>query len=177
MLAGGLLAGALDITYACVFWAVKADLPPTRIFQSVAAGLLGEASFEGGAATAALGLFLHFFIACTMALTYYLVSRRWTVLVRHPVPLGIAYGLLLYVVMNYIVVPLSAAGPGSRDPTWITMTVAVHRLPHRSPYRLVRQPRDPVTVTGSVTAAPRCCAPASPRCRRGTLAPRSPGRW
>ena len=126
VLAGGLLAGALDITYACVFWAVKADLPPTRIFQSVAAGLLGEASFEGGAATAALGLLLHFFIACTMALTYYLVSRRWPVLVRHPVPLGIAYGLLLYVVMNYIVVPLSAAGSGSHDPLWISLTVAVH---------------------------------------------------
>jgi len=93
LLAGGLLAGALDITYACLFWAIKADMPPTRIFQSVAAGLLGKASFEGGAATAALGLSLHFFIACTMALTYYFVSRRWTVLVRRPVPLGIAYGL------------------------------------------------------------------------------------
>jgi hypothetical protein len=126
VLAGGLLAGALDITYACVFWAIKADLAPTRIFQSVAAGLLGEASFEGGAPTAALGLSLHFFIACTMALTYYLVSRRWTVLVRRPVPFGIAYGLLLYVIMNYVVVPLSAAGGGSQDPTWIAMTVAVH---------------------------------------------------
>jgi len=126
VLAGGLLAGALDITYACLFWAIKADLPPTRIFQSVAAGLLGKASFEGGAATAALGLSLHFFIACTMALTYYFVSRRWTVLVRRPVPLGIAYGLLLYVVMNFVVVPLSAASAGSRDPTWITLTVAVH---------------------------------------------------
>jgi len=126
VLAGGLLAGALDITYACLFWAMKADLPPTRIFQSVAAGLLGKASFEGGAATAALGLSLHFFIACTMALTYYFVSRRWTVLVRRPVPLGIAYGLLLYVVMNFVVVPLSAASAGSRDPTWIALTVAVH---------------------------------------------------
>ena len=126
VLAGGLVAGALDITYACVFWAIKAGVPAQRIFQSVAAGLLGKASFEEGAATAVLGLSLHFFIASTMALTYYLVSRRWTVLVRRPVPLGIAYGLLLYVVMNYIVVPLSAAGPGSRDPTWITMTVAVH---------------------------------------------------
>jgi hypothetical protein len=126
VLAGGLLAGALDITYACLFWGIKADLPPTRIFQSVAAGLLGKASFEGGTATAALGLFLHFFIACTMALTYYFVSRSWTVLVRRPVPLGIAYGLLLYVIMNFVVVPLSAANSGSRDPTWIAMTVAVH---------------------------------------------------
>ena len=126
VLAGGLVAGALDMIYACLFWAVKADLPPTRILQSVAAGLLGEASFEGGGATAALGLFLHFLIACIMALTYYLAARRWPVLARRPIPLGIAYGLLLYVVMNFIVVPLSAASPGSRDPTWIALTVAAH---------------------------------------------------
>jgi uncharacterized membrane protein YagU involved in acid resistance len=125
-LAGGLLAGTLDIVYACVFWAVRADIPPTRIFQSVAAGLLGEASFQGGASTAALGLFLHFLIACTMALAYYVAARRWPVFARRPVPLGVAYGLLLYVVMNLVVVPLSAASPGSRDPTWIAHTVAVH---------------------------------------------------
>ena len=123
---GGLLAGTLDILYACVFWAAKADLPPSRIFQSVAAGLLGDASFEGGTATAALGLFLHFFIASTMAVTYYLAARRWSLLARRPVPLGIAYGLLLYVVMNYVVVPLSAAGSGSRDPLWVGLSVAVH---------------------------------------------------
>ena len=125
-MAGGLLAGTLDIVYACVFWAVRADIPPTRIFQSVAAGLLGEASFQGGASTAALGLFLHFLIACTMALAYYVAARRWPVFARRPVPLGVAYGLLLYVVMNLVVVPLSAASPGSRDPTWIALTVAVH---------------------------------------------------
>jgi uncharacterized membrane protein YagU involved in acid resistance len=126
VLAGGLLAGTLDILYACLFWAAKADVPPSRIFQSVAAGLLGEASFEGGTSTAALGLALHFLIACTMAVTYYLAARRWPVLARRPVVLGMAYGLLLYVVMNYIVVPLSAAGPGSRDPTWVALSIAVH---------------------------------------------------
>jgi uncharacterized membrane protein YagU involved in acid resistance len=126
VLAGGLLAGTLDILYACIFWAAKADVPPSRIFQSVAAGLLGEASFEGGTSTAALGLVLHFFIACTMAVTYYLAARRWPVLAGRPVVLGIAYGLLLYVAMNYIVVPLSAAGPGSRDPTWVALSIAVH---------------------------------------------------
>jgi uncharacterized membrane protein YagU involved in acid resistance len=128
VLAGGLLAGALDIIYACLFWAVKAGVPPTRIFQSVAAGLLGEASFAGGAATAALGLLLHFLIACSMAATYYFAARRWPLLARRPVPAGIVYGLLLYVVMNLVVVPLSAAGPGSNDPVWIALTVAVHAL-------------------------------------------------
>ena len=126
VLAGGLVAGTLDITYACVFWGVKAGVPVRRIFQSVAAGLLGKASFEGAAATAALGLGLHYFIACSMAVAYYLVARRVSPLHERPVAYGAAYGLLLYGIMNYIVVPLSAAGSGSKDALWIALTIAVH---------------------------------------------------
>jgi hypothetical protein len=55
VLAGGLIAGTLDIVYAYTFWAVKSKIPAQRIFQDVAAGLLGEASFQGGWSTAALG--------------------------------------------------------------------------------------------------------------------------
>jgi uncharacterized membrane protein YagU involved in acid resistance len=128
VLAGGLVAGTLDITYACLFWGVKAAVPPTRIFQSVAAGLLGKASFEGGAATAALGLSLHYLIALSMSLTYYLVAARWPLLRQRTLLCGAGYGLLLYGIMNYIVLPLSAAGPGSRNPLWIGLSIAVHML-------------------------------------------------
>jgi hypothetical protein len=127
VLAGGLVAGTIDITYACVFWGVKAGVPVRRIFQSVAAGLLGKASFEGGAATAALGLGLHYFIACSMAVAYYLVAGPVSVLRERPVPYGAAYGLLLYGIMNYIVVPLSAAGGGgAKDPLWVGLSIVVH---------------------------------------------------
>jgi hypothetical protein len=126
VLAGALIAGALDMVYACTFWAVKADVPAQRIFQSVAAGLLGKASFEGGAATAALGLALHFFIATTMSVVYYVVARRWPLLWQRPVLVGAGYGLILYGVMNYIVVPLSAAARGPRDPLWVGLSVVVH---------------------------------------------------
>ena len=126
MLAGGVIAGTLDIVYACVFWALEADVPPSRILQSVAAGLLGDASFTGGAATAGLGLLLHYLIASTMSLAYYLAALRVPALTRRRVAWGAAYGLLLYVVMNHIVVPLSATPAGSRDPTWIALTVTVH---------------------------------------------------
>ena len=128
VLAGGFVAGTLDITYACVFWAVKRGVPVQRILQSVAAGVLGEASFTGGRATAALGLALHYFIALSMALVYYLVARRWPLLWERPVRCGAAYGLLLYGIMNYVVVPLSAAGRGSQDPLWIALSIAVHVL-------------------------------------------------
>ena len=128
VLAGGLVAGTFDIAYACIFWALKRGVPATRIFQSVAAGLLGQASFAGGGRTAALGLVLHYFIALSMSTAYYLVARRWGLLRRRPVLCGAGYGLLLYGVMNYIVVPLSAAGPGSKDPLWIALSIAVHMV-------------------------------------------------
>jgi uncharacterized membrane protein YagU involved in acid resistance len=128
VLAGGLVAGTLDIAYACIFWSLKRDVPPQRILQSVAAGLLGDASFEGGGATAALGLGVHFLIALSMSVVYYLAARRWPLLLQRAVACGAAYGLLLYVVMNYVVVPLSAAGRGSKDPLWITLSIAVHVL-------------------------------------------------
>jgi len=128
VLYGGLVAGTFDITYACLFWAVKAGVVPERIFQSVAAGLLGRASFSGGLKTAALGLFLHYFIATTMSVVYYLVSRGLPSLPRRPWFYGPAYGLLLYGVMNYIVLPLSRALPGAKDPLWIGLSIAVHML-------------------------------------------------
>jgi hypothetical protein len=96
VLLGGVLAGTLDLLYACVFWAVKADVPARRIFQSVAAGLIGRASFDGGWSTALLGLALHYGIALTMATTYALAAARLPVLVGRPVLLGATYGLLLY---------------------------------------------------------------------------------
>jgi hypothetical protein len=121
------VAGTLDITYAWLFWSLKAGVTAQRVFQSVAAGLLGRASFAGGARTAALGLALHYFIATTMSVTYYLVATRLELLRRRPLLCGAAYGLVLYAVMNYIVVPLSAAGGGSSgSPLWMVLSVLVH---------------------------------------------------
>ena len=126
VLAGGLVAGTLDILYACVFWGLRRHVPAQRIFQSVAAGVLGKATLDGGVSTAALGLALHFFIALSMAVAYFVVARRWALLWRRPWLCGAVYGVFLYVVMNYVVVPLSRAGAGSKDPLWITLSVVAH---------------------------------------------------
>jgi hypothetical protein len=67
ILLGGLIGGFFDITYAIVFSYIRAKVPPTRLLQSVASGLLGPAAFDGGIPTAALGLALHFFIALVAA--------------------------------------------------------------------------------------------------------------
>ena len=107
---GGGIGGLLDAIYATVTWGVILSSNPAGVWQSVASGLLGKSAFEGGNSTAALGLALHFVIAFVMALVYVLASRRLPVLLSRPILMGVLYGLLLYVVMNFIVVPLSAIG-------------------------------------------------------------------
>ena len=105
---GGLVCGVLDITQACVAWGIQNHLLPYKIFQSVASGLLGPKSFQGGAKTAALGLFLHFLIAFIWAVIYFVASRRILFLTQRPVIAGLLYGEFVWVMMNCVVVPLSA---------------------------------------------------------------------
>jgi uncharacterized membrane protein YagU involved in acid resistance len=112
ILLGGLIAGAFDIIYAFVVYGpLSYGISPQRILQSVAAGWIGrEASQAGGWNTAMLGLGTHFLIATIMAAVYVFLSKSFGALTRNPILWGFVYGLILYVAMNYIVVPLSAAG-------------------------------------------------------------------
>lgn len=123
---GGLAAGLLDIVNATAFWFLYNGAPPARILQAIAAGLLGKEAFAGGAATAALGLFLHFFIAGGMAAVYWLACRQWLVLLRRPVAAGIAYGIATYLAMNWVVVPLSRATPPPFILPWFIDSVLAH---------------------------------------------------
>ena len=105
---GGLIAGALDITAACVSSWLRAGFPPTRVLQSVASGILGAAAYSGGAKIAVLGLALHFFIATTWTTVFYFASRKLRFLIERPVTWGLVYGLIVYAFMNFVVLPLSA---------------------------------------------------------------------
>jgi hypothetical protein len=104
---GGLAAGVLDITAAFVIYGAR-GATPVRILQSIAGGLIGPAAFRGGLQTAALGALLHFLIAFTAAAVFYAASRSLPVLVRRPAVWGPLYGIVVYLFMNYVVVPLSA---------------------------------------------------------------------
>lgn len=105
-----LIVGAMDITSALIM-AVARGSTPLRLLQFVASGLLGRRAFEGGIATAALGLSLHFLIAFGVVVIFFLASRSIAHLREHPVISGIAYGIAVYAVMNLVVLPLSAAKP------------------------------------------------------------------
>lgn len=105
---GGLIAGALDITAACITAWLRAGVTPVRVLQSVASGLLGDASYRGGATTAVLGLTLHFVIATIWTTVFYFAVRKLRFLVKQPITWGLVYGVIVYAFMNFVVLPLSA---------------------------------------------------------------------
>ncbi len=77
------------------------------MLQAIASGLLGASAYQGGVATAALGLALHFFIAIVAAACYFGASLKWPVLIRRPFLCGAAFGLAVFFFMQYVVLPLS----------------------------------------------------------------------
>jgi hypothetical protein len=89
-----------------------------------------QAAVAGGAATAALGLGLHFFIAGVVSLVYFAAARRAAGLRRQPWLFGALYGVAVYGVMHYVVVPLSRAGGGGGRAylLWDVSSVVVHAL-------------------------------------------------
>ena len=108
ILLGGLIAGTLDISYACIFSYVMRRTSPIRILQSVASGALGARAFTGGIKTAVLGLVFHFLIALTAAAVYYFASRQLRFMITQAIICGVIYGIGIYLFMNFVVLPLSA---------------------------------------------------------------------
>lgn len=103
----GLVAGVLDITTQSVLFGLRGK-SPVYLLQAIAGGWLGESAFQGGLPTALLGAFFHFLIAFTAAAVFYVASRRLAFLVTRPIPSGVLYGVVVYVFMTFIVLPLSA---------------------------------------------------------------------
>ena len=104
----GLVAGTLDITYACIFSYVRRGVTPGAVFRSVAAGALGPSAREGGVKIAILGLGFHFLIALIWASVYFLASRVLPFMITHAICSGILYGVCVYLVMYGIVLRVSA---------------------------------------------------------------------
>ena len=101
---GGLLAGTGDFVFALSYYGMK-----LRVFQTVAAGLIGkEAAFAGGPATFALGVALHYAIALIWAALFCIAALRLPAVLRNATAAGLAYGFVVYFGMNNVVLPLSA---------------------------------------------------------------------
>ena len=109
ILYAGALVGVLDITAACIQVYIASGMMPIRLLQGVAGGLLGRGSYNGGFATAALGLLMHFTMALVVATIFYALSRRVFSLPKKllgVVIVGLLYGAAVFAVNNFGTAPL-----------------------------------------------------------------------
>lgn len=97
-------AGTLDLLSAFVFGGM-AGRTPVQVLQGVATGPFGDGMRQGGAGAAAAGLLTHYAIMTVMVSVFVLAARRIGWLTARPVVAGLAYGLLLYLVMYWGVLP------------------------------------------------------------------------
>lgn len=123
---GCLAVGTLDAVAAIINAGIK-GVTPDRVFHYIASGIIGrDASYGGGAATVVLGILLHFTVALGVVTVFYLLSRSFPVLLRHAVIFGLIYGIAVYFVMSYLVVPLSAVPKIGFSLSGMITGVAIH---------------------------------------------------
>ncbi|HEX4293308.1 MAG TPA: hypothetical protein VHZ29_04180 [Rhizomicrobium sp.] len=104
ILLAGIVAGTVDIGAASLI----NGRDPIFISQLIAGGLLGKDALQGGMRIAALGLVLQWAMSALIAAIFVTASGMWPMLRQHWLGSGIAYGVPVYFVMEYVVVPLSA---------------------------------------------------------------------
>jgi len=126
ILAGGLLAGVLDLAAAFAL-AVSRGGTPERLLQAIASGFLGRAAYSGGMPAALLGLASHFTIALGAAAVFVLASRQLRWMSSQWLLVGPLYGMVVWTVMQFIVLPLSAfPGGGAHTMKGVLTGLTVH---------------------------------------------------
>jgi hypothetical protein len=107
ILVGGGIAATLDLAYAVLRnWG--GGRPPVWTLQLVGSGWLGSESFSSGSTGAVLGFISHYGIVLVAAALYYAASKHVSVLRSRPIMCGALFGVLVYLVMNFVVLPMSA---------------------------------------------------------------------
>jgi len=150
LLGSALAAGTFDICYATGFSYLRTGVPPARVLHFVASGALGPDAYNGGVATAAAGLGLHYLIALIFTAFFFAAARTAPSLVRWPIVSGVLYGLGIYLVMNFVVIPLSRIGPRPMGATIVVVTgVLVHMFLIGTPIALGAQRAFSDTTTRS----------------------------
>lgn len=134
----GLAAAAIEMVFVLPIQYLLGN-PPIRIFWIIAAGALGRPALQGGTAVVLLGTGIHVFVSVAAAAVYLFAARLWDdVLIRKPVVSGMTFGAASYVVMTFIVIPLSALGYRP-NPSIVNiwLSIAIHVFAFGLPIALI----------------------------------------
>lgn len=103
----GIIVGTLDILAAFIQFYSKTQKSPIVVLNFIASGIFGKEAFTGGNKMAAFGLFFHYLIAFAFTLLFFALYPKLKKLIRNKYVLGLIYGLFIWLVMQFLIVPLS----------------------------------------------------------------------
>ena len=105
-----LVVGTLDLTAAYIdFYIASGKNPFTIVPKYISSAVLGMKAFSGDTGTIILGMGLHYIIAAIFTIFFFLIYPRLGELKSRRFLLGILYGIFMWSIMRFIVVPASNA--------------------------------------------------------------------
>lgn len=107
----GITVGILDGAAALLNAWFRSAIPPARVFQYIASAMFGRDAYSGGGGMIAAGVFLHFLVAIIWSAIFFVAFPRIPVLRRNKWLVGCAYGIAVWLLMNFVVLPLTQVPP------------------------------------------------------------------
>ena len=130
-----LISGSLDIVFAMIL-TVLYGREVCNMLRSVASGPFPAAT-EMGTGGAVLGLAVHFALMAIMAAAFMWIVSNRRVLLDTPYRTGLAYGVITYFIMNWVVVPLRFDAPLPTKPMQIATQLFAHIVLVGIPFALI----------------------------------------
>jgi uncharacterized membrane protein YagU involved in acid resistance len=128
ILLSGIAASLLQLAGIMLISWLARGRSPMEVLQFIASGITGKHAYSDGATSALAGLFLHCMFALVVAVVY-LLAYSWLPFVRnHALKSGMLYGLIVWLFMNGVVIPLSHAPFQQPDPLMAILSLVVNVL-------------------------------------------------
>ena len=125
ILRAGLVAGMLDALAATIMFMIRGGKDPAVVWKFVASGIFGKDAFTGGSGMVVWGLVFHFCIALLWALVFFLIYPAVRRFISNTVLIGLLYGILVWLVMNLIMLPLSHVPAQPANPSGVLIGMGV----------------------------------------------------
>ncbi|HEX4375416.1 MAG TPA: hypothetical protein VHZ50_19075, partial [Puia sp.] len=106
-LIAGLITGSLDISAAFIQYFIQTGKSPVVILPFIASGVFGKEAFNGENSMILWGLILHFITAIIFAIFFFWLSKKFPSILKNKLLTGILYGFFIWLVMQFLVLPLS----------------------------------------------------------------------